>query len=163
MIRYCSKCGRSIPIDSRVCPYCGKPIEQHDLTIMSQPEQKKDDKIVLIVVVVVLLLLVVPIAISAAVYVYVTGMVGSINTHSYESTPSMYLLRNTTEKTLTVTYVYFSSSVPWDDIEIQGTCNTSMLGGYVTEGDTITECSGKITMIYIPTNSKIDDWTFSEN
>ena len=28
MVRYCPGCGRSIPVDGQLCPYCGKDIEE---------------------------------------------------------------------------------------------------------------------------------------
>lgn len=54
------------------------------------------------------------------------------------------------------------SSILWDDIQIQGICNTSGLGKYVTVGDVITNCSGTIRMTYKPTNTLIGSWSFTE-
>ena len=48
----------------------------------------------------------------------------------------------------------------WDDFTITGECDKSALGGYIIAGDTITSCSGIITIIHNPTNSLIGSWTF---
>lgn len=155
--RYCPECGRSIPLDARLCPYCTKTIPMHDVQIVAEPEEKKD-KTVLIIVAVVVILLIVPIAIAATVYVYVSGMMGS---SSFETTPSIYFTKSNSEKTLTVLGTDYSSPLRWSDIEIQGTCDTSGLDIYVSEGDVITDCFGSITIRYSPSKSIIGVWTFT--
>jgi len=61
--------------------------------------------------------------------------------------------------TLTVTSISLKS-YEWNDIQIDGECNTTLLGEYVETGDTITNCSGEITITYIPTNYLLGIWSF---
>jgi len=60
---------------------------------------------------------------------------------------------------LIVTYV--STVVEWNDIIIEGDCDISGLGRYVAKEDEITNCRGAITIIYKPTNTVYDTWTFA--
>jgi len=55
-----------------------------------------------------------------------------------------------------------SREVLWLDIEIQGQCDKTSLGPYVTPGNEITKCKGTIILTYKPTNEEIYSWTFSE-
>jgi len=48
----------------------------------------------------------------------------------------------------------------WKDIEITGECDTSSLGKYITAGDTIYNCYGRISLRYIPLNMLIGVWDF---
>jgi len=101
--------------------------------------------------------LLVPIAISAAVYVYVSGMIGP--SPSTGNMPSVYFLPNYTDNTLTV--MSTESNLKWDDFSIVGICNTSGLGTYVTFGDMLTNCSGQIIITYESTGVTTGTWTFS--
>jgi len=156
MVRYCPFCGRSAPNDARLCAYCGKMIPIHEAPIIAEQEPKKD-KTALIIVLVVVILLIVPIAISAAVYVYVSGMIGP--SPSTGNMPSVYFLPNYTDNTLTV--MSTESNLKWDDFSIVGICNTSGLGTYVTFGDMLTNCSGQIIITYESTGVTTGTWTFS--
>jgi len=53
------------------------------------------------------------------------------------------------------------NNILWSNIEITGTCDTSSLGTYVQAGDMITECSGTITIRYIPTDTLLGTWDFA--
>ena len=78
-----------------------------------------------------------------------------------ESTPNIQFVMDDLNDKLTVVSAD-PSDIPWADIEINGTCDTSDLGTYVTVGDTITSCSGTITIRYIPTDTLLGIWEFSE-
>jgi len=54
------------------------------------------------------------------------------------------------------------ANISWSDIEITGICDTSELGIYVAAGDKITQCSGTISIKYIPTNSILFTYTFTD-
>lgn len=75
MVRYCPGCGRSIPLDARLCPYCSKAVPSHGITAIPVEKKSNVGKIILIVAVVVIVLTLITVAIAATVYVYVTGMV----------------------------------------------------------------------------------------
>ncbi len=77
-----------------------------------------------------------------------------------EETPSLQLVKNDIDDTLTV-----ASADPgdllWSDFEITGDCDSSGLGTNVIAGDTMTDCSGTITIRHIPTNTLIGTWDFN--
>jgi len=75
MVRYCPGCGRSIPLDARLCPYCSKAVPSHGITAIPVEKKSNVGKIILIVAVVIIVLILITVAIAATVYVYVTGMV----------------------------------------------------------------------------------------
>ncbi len=153
MARYCTSCGRSIPNDARVCPYCGKNMALHEGLMIPEQEQKKD-KTVLIIVAVLIVLIVVPIAIAATVYVYVSGMLPE----AVESSRYISLLEQE-NNTLVVTYVYPSYLI-WSDVEVSS--GIAMLpSGIISEGDTITNCDGVVTLRWESTNELIGTWIFS--
>ena len=153
---YCPSCGRAIPNDSRVCAYCGKPIPSHGVLTAPDQENKKD-KLPIIIVLVLCLLIIIPVAIAATVYVYVSGMIGSSPSFN---TPSIVFTQDDMANTLTVQYVS-SSTVLWSDIDVQGECDTSGQGMYVTVGDTLTNCTGTIRLVYVPTYTSLGSWTFT--
>lgn len=159
MAVFCPSCGRSIPGDSRVCAYCGKPIPAHGLQTAPEPEQK-NSHVGLIIAVVLVLVIVVPIAIAATVYFYVGGMIGSTSHISTNTEPSIIFVADNVNHKITVV----SDSSPlvfWSDLDVSGIHNTSSLTGFVTVGDEITGCSGYISITYIPTRSTLYSYTFS--
>lgn len=156
MAVYCPSCGRSIPSDSQVCAYCGKPIPAHGLQTAPEPEQKKD-KIGLIIAVVVILVIVVPIAIAATVYVYVSGMTGPTPL----TTPAILFIADYNTHNVTVVGVS-SSTVFWSDIEISGDYGEITGLTFITVGDTITNCHGRITIIYTPNNQVLHSFDFPD-
>ena len=154
---YCPKCGRSIPDDSRMCPYCSGLIDSSAAHIKA-PKQKKETNVGLIIAIILVVIILGTIAIAATVYVYVSGMIDTPS--SYDETPSIYFAKDSTDNTLTVTYVD-SYSVLWSELEFTGgTCDTSNLVGFVREGDEITDCQGTITVIYEPTYELLGAYTF---
>jgi len=161
MTRFCPSCGRNIPPDARMCPYCGKTLAMHEGIIHNQQDVKqKNDKTLLIVILVVLILIIGIVAVSATIYVYVSGMNGPTPP---QMTPNIGFTADKDAGTLRVTYVYTYSDeeLRWSDFEITGNCDTSTLGIYVLQNDLITDCSGAITIIHTPTNSLIGTWTFT--
>jgi len=143
-------------MDAKTCPYCGKSVALHEGLIIPEPEKKKD-KTVLIIVAVVILLVIVPIAIAASVYVYVSGMIGPPN---ISSAPLISFIKDENMDTLSVGSVY-PSDIEWGDIYIQGNCDTSSLGTYVSPGNKITDCSGTILIVHKPTNTLLGTWAFT--
>ena len=77
-------------------------------------------------------------------------------------TPLITFLMNDIADTLTVTSVD-SLNVLWSDIMINGSCDTSGLGIYVTAGDVIFNCKGRIVIIYRPTNKMLGLFDFTDN
>ena len=76
MSRFCPSCGRNIPPDARVCPYCSKTLAMHEGIIYNQQyAEQKSNKTLLIVLAIVIIIPVI-IAIAATAYVYVSGMNG---------------------------------------------------------------------------------------
>lgn len=76
--------------------------------------------------------------------------------------PSIKFIKNDGSYTYTLTVSTVTpSNVLWSNIEITGTCDTSSLGTYVIAGDIILDCSGTITIRYIPTNTLLGHWTYS--
>jgi hypothetical protein len=73
-----------------------------------------------------------------------------------ESIPSIAFTKTSTKLIVTGT----DSGLKWADFTITGEYNDSLLGENVIAGDTITECSGTITIVHNPTNALIGSWTF---
>ncbi len=153
MARYCNSCGRSIPNDARVCPYCGKTMALHEGLVIPEQEQKKD-KTVLIIVAVLIVLIIVPIAIAATVYVYVSGMLPE----AVESSRYVNLVEQE-NSTLFVTYVY-PPGLSWGDVEVSSGI-AIIPYGTISEGDTITDCDGVVTLRWESSNELIGTWIFS--
>ena len=135
----------------------------------------------------VILMVAITVAIAAAVYVYVSGMIGGTTQH----TPTISCVVNNDENTLMVSSA--ESGISWGDIKIMADKSgftmtfsgsftgdsksipttatelddsslwgTSAANADVTAGDTFTiSGSGdvKITLIYAPTNSVLGTWT----
>ena len=75
MARYCQSCGRSVPDDARVCPYCSSQIDLSKSPVVPVSKEKKDsNKIILIIAVVIAFVIIITIAIAATVYVYVSDI-----------------------------------------------------------------------------------------
>jgi predicted nucleic acid-binding Zn ribbon protein len=152
-MRYCASCGRSMPNDSKLCPYCGKTLDPNVSPIIKE----KKDKTALIVVIVVVLIIIVPICVAATVYIYVSGMLSG--GPSGAMTPFISFITDTTQGTLTVAFVD-SGTYYWSDINLSGT--GTLPTGIITEGDQITGCGGIIQLIYEPTAKLIGEWSFPE-
>lgn len=80
--------------------------------------------------------------------------------YSSDITPIIQIVKRTAEKTLTIARVE-PSNLKWSDFEIAGNCDTSGLGNEIYVDDTISDCSGAITIRYIPNNTLIGTWTFT--
>ena len=156
---YCPYCNRLIPSDSNICPYCTRQINQ---PLRNQPQnqipmqpQKKNNNLIIIIVVVIAVLLIAIVAISATVYVYVSGNLGT----PPEIPISINFMKDNAERKMTVV-AFDSDDSLWRDFEIKGNCDTSNLGPKVDLGDTITNCYETIIIIHIPTNTLIGQWEF---
>ena len=164
--RYCPECGRSIPFDARICPYCAKMMPMHEGQIVEETGEKKD-KTVLIIVAVVIILLIVPMAIAATVYVYVSGMGPSSN---WETTPTITCMKIDQDTINTLTIVVAEpETVTWSDLEllVDGYVVNHGMSGLVLAGDVIdiTSIAGMngygITFRHIPTNTLIGAYDFT--
>ena len=158
---FCPYCGRTIPSDSNICPYCERqinlPIQNQTANqIAIQPQNKSNKTITIIILVVVAVVLISIIAIPATIYVYVSGNLGT----APEMTPSIQLAKDNPDKTLTVIQADPNDLV-WSDFEINGICDTSNLGSKIKQGDTITDCYGTITIRHISTNTLVGTWEFT--
>jgi len=154
---YCSGCGRSIPDDSNVCPYCGKKIEITEKSLRKVESEQKD-KTALIIAVVVIVVVAIPIliAIAATFFVY-SSSIASYEMISDMQTPSVLFSKDDTENTLTV--IMTTTSDSWSSILING--EGTLPSGSIDEYDVITGCSGTVTLTWEPTNTLLGSWTFS--
>jgi predicted nucleic acid-binding Zn ribbon protein len=79
MAIYCPSCGRTIPNDANICPYCSKPIDRSQAIQTQQqmypPRQQKDNTklIIAIVAIILIVVIIIPIIIAATTYLYVSG------------------------------------------------------------------------------------------
>lgn len=78
------------------------------------------------------------------------------------ATPMIMFIMDDMANTLTVASVD-PFNVLWSDIFIEGDCNISGLGTYVLAGDVIFDCQGTISLVYIPTNTTLGVFYFSQN
>ncbi len=181
LAKYCPSCGRSMPEDGNVCPYCGKAVAKHEGIMISSPqgEKKKDNK-GLIIAVVVIFLLIVPIAIAATVYVYVSGMVGP-EMSDYSTTPDIaFALDNSNNKIkiisgstsdryadydLSPNIIFKNSADAYyvnSDYELTENMYDDLCTSYIFVGDEITGFSeGTWSIIWNPTNRIIGVVTFT--
>jgi len=88
-------------------------------------------------------------------------IIGTITFTEEIITPQISFIIDLNDKTIKVVSIS-SSNILWDDIEISGTCDTSGLGTLANAGDQITNCYGRITITYIPTNAVLFIWDFPE-
>ena len=169
--RYCPECGRSIPLDARLCPYCTKTIPMHDVQIVEEHGEKKDNagKIILIIAVVIIIIIAVTVAIAATVYVYVSGMMGSGG--SLDSTPTIPFAQQDLTDYNNLNVIYSDPpNIDWSDLELQvdGITADHYMSGTVSvaDGINITSIAGKgaytITIIYIPTDTTLGTWDFTD-
>lgn len=188
MAKYCPSCGRSMPEDGNMCPYCGKLVAKHEgIMVQSSPklEEKKDNK-ALIIAIVVIVLLIVPIAIAATVYVYVSGMMGS-EMSEIMKTPNMAAMitpDSGNNATLFVTYID-TDDVYWSFVSFQiydvtdgktlskySDYTTDISYGYIGTGDSIkfTGQGGefeenqeyRITLVYSITGEIMYSYTWTQ-
>jgi len=89
----------------------------------------------------------------------VSACAWTIPTVAADPTPYMTFTLDSPGHKLTIDSVW-PDDVLWSDMDIDGICNTSGLGTYVTPGDKITRCFETITITYIPNNEEIDSWLF---
>jgi hypothetical protein len=75
------------------------------------------------------------------------------------TTPNLQFVRDDANDRLTV--VSADSGLSWSDFEVTGDCDMSSVGSTVEAGDVFTECSGTITIRYIPLNTLIGMYDFT--
>ncbi len=73
--------------------------------------------------------------------------------------PNLLCHQDDIEDTLTV--LAADDNLSWSDFQITGNCDTSGLDTYVKTDDMITDCSGTITIVHIPTNRLYYSWDFT--
>lgn len=107
----------------------------------------------------VILMVAITVAIAATVYVYVSGMIGT----SPQSTPSIQFVKDDVHDKLTVASAD-PIDIQWADLNLSCTGSTTLVypsSGYVLAGNEITNCSGTISVRYVPTNTLLGTWTFA--
>ena len=72
--------------------------------------------------------------------------------------PDIEFAKDEENRLLTVRSV--SDKVFWSDISIEGDCDKSILGGYIKEGDQITNCVGTIVIMHKPTDTLLYTYKF---
>lgn len=90
----------------------------------------------------------------------VSAFAWTIPTVAADPTPYITINWDSTGHKLTINSVV-PDDVLWSDLDIDGVCNTSGLGTYITPGDEITHCYKTITITYIPNNEEIGSWSFA--
>jgi len=163
--RYCPECGRSIPLDAKICPYCAKMIPMHEGQIVDEPGEKKD-KTVIIIIAVIIILLIVPMAIAATVYVYISGQIGP-SPGPFTPTIACHKTDESTLNTLTILSID-PKTILWEDIELQvnRTAKNHGMSGLVSAEDTIdiTSIAGtgeySIVIRHLSTNTLIYECYF---
>ena len=161
MLTYCPKCGREVSNNVNICPYCGQNISEGKIQTaqtFQQPKQKyKSNSLALILVIIIIAFFVI-IAISATVYVYVSGMIGS--PYHQDTIPEISFNADYTEHKIVVTKVDLENRLSWEQLSITGICDSTGLTGYIEAGQQIINCEGSISIIYMPTNTLIAQYTF---
>ena len=108
----------------------------------------------------VILMVAITVAIAATVYVYVSGMIGT----SPQATPSIQFVKNDVHDKLTVASAN-PTDIAWTDLNLTMTGGSTTLvyptSGYVLAGNEVTNCSGTISIRYVPTNTLLGTWTFA--
>ena len=159
MVTYCPKCGRQVPTDANICPYCGQNISQNKITTSQTYEQpkQKNNNILITIIVIIILLISIP-AMAATVYVYVSGMLDGGST----KTPDIAFNKEITP-TSGLRIVRVDAKILWDDLSITGgiapeTGNVA----YIDVGEFVKLTNGQtsITISYTPTNTLLGYWNW---
>ncbi len=181
MVKYCPYCGRNMPDDARICPYCNKMLGLHEgisqKPYTSTPEKK--DKTVLIIAVVLVVILILPVAIAATVYVYFSNMLED-SSEGLALAPMINIqVKEHSKNNATISVSYIDKeNILWSTLEfeikdmddnekLEENINYTIYkpNGHIETGDEI-ELKGikpefeenhqyRLTMIYIPTDSII--------
>jgi len=101
-------------------------------------------------------------AVIVVIMIVIAGFVfyklGIIPETDKKDIPDIVFIKDEEKKILTIDSV--SGKVSWDDIEIEGDCDKSNLGRYVTVGDQITECTGTIVIWHKPSETLLYTFKF---
>ena len=159
MVAYCQKCGRQVPIDANICPYCAQNISQNKITISQTYEQpkQKNNNILIAIIIIVILLISIP-AIAATVFVYFSGMLDGGST----ITPDIVFIKEITPNS-GLRILGVDAEILWDDLSITGgIAPETGTGTYIDVGEFVKLKSGQtiITISYKPTNTLIGSWTW---
>ena len=111
------------------------------------PRMKKIDTVIIIIMIII-----------AGFVLYRVGLMPKTEESNI---PDIQFIKDDANKTLTVKSVS-SQKVLWnDDIEIEGECDKSNLGKYVSIGDQITDCIGVIYIRHKPTDTLLYTFKFA--
>lgn len=108
------------------------------------PKIKKIDAIIVVAMIAV-----------AGIVLYKVGYIGK---EEKAKVPSIKFIADEENGVLTVESV--SEKILWEDIDIEGICDISQIGKYVTRGDKITDCSGTIKIRYKLTDTVLYTFAF---
>lgn len=92
----------------------------------------------------VILMVAITVILAAVVFV-VVGNVGS----DQDAAPAMSFDKDAASSSLTI--IKADSNVPWSDLSVTG-C-TAPASGNITAGQSLTSCSGAVSVVHSPTNS----------
>ncbi len=98
------------------------------------------------------------IIIMIAIAGFVLYKVEYIPSQEESDIPDIEFIKDEARRTLTI--YHSSGRVLWEDLEIDGVCDKSELGRYITEGDQLTDCSGIIYIKYKSTNKLLFTFKF---
>jgi predicted secreted hydrolase len=101
-------------------------------------------------------------AIIIIIMIVIAGFVlyrfGFVSDSRKEKIPEIEFVKDEDNRLITVFYV--SERILWENLLIEGTCDKSELGRYVTKGDQIRDCSGTIVIRYKPTGTILFTFKF---
>ena len=101
-------------------------------------------------------------AIIIVLMIVIAGFVfynyGYIPKRDEEEIPNIQFIKDEKNKILTVDFV--SKKVLWEDIEIEGECDTTSFGRYIVIGDQITDCAGTIVIWHKPSGTLLYTFKF---
>jgi len=89
---------------------------------------------------------------------FVLNKIGIMPNPEVPEIPDISFFKDEENRVLVVKSV--SDKVFWSDMEIEGNCDDSILGGYIKEGDQISECIGTIIISHKPTDTILYTYTF---
>jgi len=98
------------------------------------------------------------IVIMIAIAGFVLYRVEYVPSQEEASIPDIEFVKDEDERTLTIFHA--SGRILWEELEIDGVCDTSELGRYITVGDQLTDCSGAIYINHKPSNKLIFTFKF---
>jgi uncharacterized membrane protein YvbJ len=156
--RKCSKCGRIIPLESKICPYCG--IKFSDDAIAQEKKEveeyfKNIEKTHKIKVIIGLTLFITILIIISYLYV--------IYAPRWAPPPCKYpiFIKDSNNKSIVVNHLNYDdhNQIVWENVKVVNG-NLDLPYGEIITGQRIDNCSGRITLEWIPCNELIFDEEF---